>query len=366
MADKWQNTPLDEIQFRRPEVIQWWGGITANSIHPIIRESPFFDHTSKNGLLWDQAQNDMRTWEVCTNRDAFETRLKSMNGVEYLIVGEPQKEADPVHGPDTGIWVIRKQDRRKRAGREDEVTVLATYYLVGENMYQAPSVYDIVGNHLLATMNSLEKFNTLANSLPLFTPALGYTYYPPAPSKPTVASQASLAQSSRESSITPAAQTLTAAAAASQNSTSFDSTANSTNGTLTQAPDPLSSFALYESFNMMIRYGDEYMDENPLRGEPGNFTFSSTKDRVRAKAAEAEAAKAREQEMAKKLEDARASAVATPFAGTATPEKVQSPISDAKPTIKRSKTGDRIKRRKSKVATSPTSPASPAVPSPMA
>lgn len=71
-----------------------------------------------------------------------------MNGVEYIIVGEPQKVDDPVV-MDTGIWIIRKQDRRKRAPREDEVTILGTYYIIGENMYQAPSVYDIVGNHMV-------------------------------------------------------------------------------------------------------------------------------------------------------------------------------------------------------------------------
>lgn len=162
MAGTFQNTPLDEIQYRRPEVIQWWGGIKADTsessscqpglplivppVHPIIRESPFFDHTSKNGLLWHQAQNDQRTWDMCCNREAFEGRLKSLNGVEYVIVGEPQQLDDPAL-VDTGVWVIRKQDRKKRAPREDEVTILGTYYIVGENMYQAPPVFDIVANH---------------------------------------------------------------------------------------------------------------------------------------------------------------------------------------------------------------------------
>lgn len=211
-------------------------------------------------------------------------------------------------------------------------------------------------------MNSLSKFTNLATPLPIFTPALGYTYYPPAPSKPTIASQGSLVQSSRDSSVAPAVLNPTVA---SQTAASLESGSNSNNAALNQASDPRDSYALYESFNLMLQYGDEYMDENPLRGEPGNFTFSSTKDRVRAKAAEAEAAKAKEQELVKKLEEARASAAATPFAGTATPEKVQSPVSETKPSVKRSKTGDKIKRRKSKIATSPTSPASPAVPSPM-
>ena len=68
-----------------------------------------------------------------------------------MVVGEPQPTTDPSQGPDTGVWVIRKQDRTKRTPREDEVTVLGTHYIVGENMYQAPSVYDIVGNHLVST-----------------------------------------------------------------------------------------------------------------------------------------------------------------------------------------------------------------------
>ena len=44
---------------------------------------------------------------------------------------------------------MRKQDRVKRAPRDDEISVQATYFMVGENIYQAPSVYDIVGNHLV-------------------------------------------------------------------------------------------------------------------------------------------------------------------------------------------------------------------------
>lgn len=31
MAAKYNNTPLDEIQFRRPEVIQYWGGFRADT-----------------------------------------------------------------------------------------------------------------------------------------------------------------------------------------------------------------------------------------------------------------------------------------------------------------------------------------------
>lgn len=127
-----------------------------------------------------------------------------------------------------------------------------------------------------------------------------------------------------------------------------------------QAPDPRESFALFESFQMMQRYGDEYMDENPLRGEPGNFTFSATKERIRAKQAEAEAAKAREAEIARKLEESRAAAAATPFARNSTAEKAKADgaSADAKP--KKIKIGG--KKRKSRTATGATSPMTPATP----
>ena len=33
---------------------------------------------------------------------------------------------------------------------------------------------------------------------------------------------------------------------------------------------------LEESFQLSMRYGDEYMDENPITGHPGAFNLTST------------------------------------------------------------------------------------------
>ncbi|KAI4731005.1 MED6-domain-containing protein [Aureobasidium sp. EXF-10728] len=351
MANTWNGTPLDEVQFRRPDVIGYWQGVHENSIHAILRETPFFDPSTKNGLLWKQAEIHLPIWDLCRNRQAFETRLKQMNGVEYMIVGEPQPNSDPALGPDSGIWVIRKQDRRKRPQQPDEITVLATYYLVGENMYQAPSVYDIVGNHLLSAMTSLTKFTQAAAPLPLYTPATGYTYYPPATAKTLAASQA-LTSTSREASTAPTPAELPSTA-------SLDPTAQSTTSTTdskaTKDTDPRAQRALQDSLQMMLHYGDEYMDENPLRGEPGNFTFSATKHHVRAKAEAAEAAKIKEAELAKKLEEARLAAQATPFASAAAKKDEEEKT--------KKKVRDKIKKRRSKgLATNPSTPASPATP----
>lgn len=83
---------------------------------------------------------------IVETREAMEARLKTMSGLEFMVAQEPA-EMDP--GTGTGVWVIRKQIRRKRQGQEDEVNVQATYFVVGENIYMAPTVADIIGNRLV-------------------------------------------------------------------------------------------------------------------------------------------------------------------------------------------------------------------------
>lgn len=46
----------------------------------------------------------------------------------------------------SGVWVIRKQNRRKRQGMQDEVTPISTYYVVGINVCMAPTVANVVGS----------------------------------------------------------------------------------------------------------------------------------------------------------------------------------------------------------------------------
>jgi mediator of RNA polymerase II transcription subunit 6 len=79
-------------------------------------------------------------------REAFEGRLKTMSGLEF-IVGEEPAETGP--GMGTGVWVIRKQTRRKRYDEEDEITIHASYFVVGENIYMAPTLADILASRLV-------------------------------------------------------------------------------------------------------------------------------------------------------------------------------------------------------------------------
>ncbi|KAI9783725.1 MAG: Mediator of RNA polymerase II transcription subunit 6 [Peltula sp. TS41687] len=214
-------------------------------------------------------------FHLMQTREAFENRLRTMQGVEFMVAYEPkQPAAEPVvlpgaaaaaagGGDISNIWVIRKQIRRKQQGYEDEVTVLSTFFIVGENVYMAPSVASVIGCRLLSTVTALTKFLSTASSLPLFSPSVGNTYTRPTPVAPTSAPTIQLtAQASKESTPMPdnvprTVKVPTAAAAAAT----------------TESLQETRSLA--ESFNMTLRYMDEYIDENPLQGEPGSFILST-------------------------------------------------------------------------------------------
>lgn len=103
-----------------------------------------------------------------------------------------------------------------------------------------------------------------ASTLPNFTPSHGHTYLPPAP-KSTDAGQLGLqTQTSKENTPMP------------------DDATNKTQSFTGSQADASSSVSdmmtLAESFNLLARYGDEFMDETPLVGEPGSFILSRAGD----------------------------------------------------------------------------------------
>jgi hypothetical protein len=116
-------------------------------------ESPFFDATSNNASLAVQASYNDAFRHFVETREAFESRLKTMQGLEFMVAYDPlqaaaQSEAAFSQEP-SNIWVVRKQTRRKRPGMDDEVIVLGIYYVVGDCIYMAPSVASVVGNRVV-------------------------------------------------------------------------------------------------------------------------------------------------------------------------------------------------------------------------
>jgi mediator of RNA polymerase II transcription subunit 6 len=138
--DDFHGTPLDEIQWRLPEAIEFFGGITPENIHLYFMASPFCDPMSNNKMLENQAKFNPDINPILANRADFERRLREMNGLEYMIVDGPQHMAMDINP----VWTIRKHRRTKNRGALDQVDILATYYAVGEHIYQAPSFADVL------------------------------------------------------------------------------------------------------------------------------------------------------------------------------------------------------------------------------
>lgn len=107
-----------------------------------------------------------------------------------------------------------------------------------------------------------------ASTLPTFTPSFGHTYMPPAP-RPIEASQTAMQsqQSKEENTPMPDADSQTKAPLTTGPATTSN-VGSSVQDTRTLA----------ESFSLLSRYGDEFMDENPLVGEPGSFILSRSGD----------------------------------------------------------------------------------------
>ncbi|KAJ5092301.1 hypothetical protein NUU61_007171 [Penicillium alfredii] len=264
-----QDASMEEILWRSPPHVQMMGGyLHSNNILFYFAESPFFDPTSNNASLAIQASYNDAFRHFVETREAFEGRLKTMQGLEFVVAYDPlqaaaQSDTRFAHEP-SNVWVIRKQNRRTRSGLDDEVTVISTYFVVGDCIYMAPSVASVVGNRILSAVTSLSRLMKTASTLPTFTPAYGHTYMPPMARAADSSQQAS--QQSKENTPMPDAPAPATETPAGKAGLDVSTTSSSYQDTR----------SLAEAFSLFTHYGDEFMDDNPLVGEPGSFILSRT------------------------------------------------------------------------------------------
>ncbi|KAI5285776.1 Mediator of RNA polymerase II transcription subunit 6, partial [Ascosphaera acerosa] len=279
-------------------------------------ESPFFDSTSNNANLAAQATRIESMRHIIATREAFEARLQMMQGLEFMVAHDPLLEygaaldaakaarASPAPAPEGGpaattataapslsppaplpqmpsnIWVIRKQYRRKSAGRPDEVDVLATYFVVDDAVFQAPSVGGVIGSRLLSTVTFLTKSFQLTSSLPLFSASHGNTYTPVDATPLGAVASTSTTQSRR-----PESQSESEADAQTQPPAKPQPPLTPAQSASMQQ----NAHNLAKGLQLTHEFGNEYIDETPLLGEPGSFLFASAT--ATRKAADAQHAK---------------------------------------------------------------------------
>lgn len=90
-------------------------------------------------------------------RVAFEAELRKRAGLEFMVASSQMDFGLPDVSQSQGRWVMRKQERKKRSGAADEVTVLATYFVLGETIYMAPSVGRILWGKLVGNGRDRER-----------------------------------------------------------------------------------------------------------------------------------------------------------------------------------------------------------------
>lgn len=147
--------PLDEIQWHDPIELQRIGGVHSNSVLFYFAKSPFFDGTSNNAIVFNQALFNERMNHIISTREAFESRLREMTGLEFVVAQEP---AEMGPGMGTGVWVIHKQTRRKR-DVADDITVHAAYYVLGDYIFMAPTLVDVLNFRMVITPVFLPTFH---------------------------------------------------------------------------------------------------------------------------------------------------------------------------------------------------------------
>ncbi|OTA07784.1 RNA polymerase II transcription mediator complex subunit (Med6), putative [Trichoderma parareesei] len=329
--------PLDEIQWRSPQIVAQMGGLHSNTILFYFAESPFFERTSNNAVIMAQAMNNMAMYHYIQTREAFETRLKTMSGLEF-IVGEEPAETGP--GMGTGVWVIRKQTRRKRYQDDDEITVHASFFVVGENIYMAPTLADILASRIMTISTAIARALPAAEAARKWRPSTGHVYHLPSTQSSSASSQHHpRPQGSKEqtpavddSNNKPASSAAAAAAAATT------TTANAKHDA------PSLDRVAEEAFMMHLRHGGEYIDEIPITGKPGDFHLSSTGR--------------------KPVLPPQGAGKATGISAMGGPPMINTKLDDKKDgkaeKTPKSATSPKLKRRKSKMSPSVTPAATPA------
>lgn len=239
--------------------------------------SPFFDQTSNNSSIVQQSvYNPVIAQEIFTRR-GLEERLKSMSGLEYVVAYDPFESEAKFEGPKgpefSNIWIIYKQQRRKKSGNPDDVTILAVYYVVGDSIYMAPSVHKAVSNrtvrnptsgaNLVTNIRQLSTATALDKILSISSELSQNSLNHKQANLPEHAKSIAQEQTAQHSDENIPHEVIRPRTVRSKKRELLSS--------LHIREDRQDSAALKEAFSLSLSYRHDYMDEQPLVGEPGNF-----------------------------------------------------------------------------------------------
>lgn len=285
-----QQQPLDESEFDAPWFLPGLpgGNMNRDSILWYFMNSQFYDGASNNQSLFVQLRNAGPEGQaILSDGAAFQQRLLANfnSGFHFIIAAEPQAPGEP--------WVIQRQAfvQNPETGKT-EMEVQATFYSQGTKILMAPSLLDVLQLRLLSCSTQLDELFALSKDISHFSPATGHSYLPPSYElrKATLASRADSRLGSPSLNAT---QTTDVDVTLPSQSQSQSQPTDSSTQTTT-----FSDALFLDSLNLTNAYYHEYMDENPLQGEPGSFVFTNTHAHVYARNMAQEKQQQQQQEQA--------------------------------------------------------------------
>ena len=197
-------------------------------------------------------------------RKNFESELNKLSGLEFRVVQSHMNYGDDVD-PGEGRWVIRKQLREKKPGQPDKTMVLSTFFVIGELIVMAPSIGNVLWGKLIDSMQKFDQMVALSSEQPLFTPALGHHYFHQS-SKPDDSVQIGSTIPSRAGSMSPVSEEI-------QITGSQDLSDGTKSSSRMSNQSILKTRAFSHAYQIFSRYGNEYMEDVELVGQPGSFGF---------------------------------------------------------------------------------------------
>lgn len=152
--------PQDDYSTRFFIFNEWFaarGPLTAQNVLDYFAISMFYDKQSTNQVL--RMQTEFTGMPV--ENEAEE--LRRFTGIEFAVV----------HEQAPNFFVIQKRERLS----PDEVRPISMYFIMYNRIYQAPDVYSVASNRLLATLNCLQNsLQLLSSRRPDFTPRMGFLW----------------------------------------------------------------------------------------------------------------------------------------------------------------------------------------------
>ncbi|KAK7468653.1 Mediator of RNA polymerase II transcription subunit 6 [Stygiomarasmius scandens] len=142
------------------EWIQANGPLTEENVFEYFATSMFYDKQSNNQVLRMQTQHAVMP---SASTESEESKLEKMVGQEFAVV-----HSQPPH-----FFIIQKRERLS----PDEVKPLAAYFIMNNRIYQAPDLYTVLSNRLLASLHSIQSsLDILRTHRPDYTPRTGFVW----------------------------------------------------------------------------------------------------------------------------------------------------------------------------------------------